>query len=41
MRIIKPPALSPDAKIAVISPAGPIDPQRLKKGLRQLEEWGI
>lgn len=35
-----PPPLNPGDRIQVISPAGPVDPKRLKKGVRILEEWG-
>jgi len=41
MNVILPPALTQEARIAIISPAGPIETKRLKAGIRQLEVWGF
>lgn len=39
-KIVKPPALIADATIAIISPGSPADPERVARGVRELEQLG-
>ncbi|KAA3612280.1 MAG: LD-carboxypeptidase [Calditrichaeota bacterium] len=39
-KIIKPPRLKPNATIGVISPASPVKPERLERGVRYFESLG-
>ncbi|RKE23703.1 LD-carboxypeptidase [Streptomyces sp. TLI_171] len=38
---LRPPALRPGDTVAVVAPAGPVEPQRLAHGVRVLESWGL
>ncbi|GLW54430.1 S66 peptidase family protein [Kitasatospora phosalacinea] len=38
---LRPPALRPGDAVAVVSPAGPVEPGRLAHGVEVLESWGL
>jgi muramoyltetrapeptide carboxypeptidase len=40
-RLIKPAALRPGDRVAVVTPSGPVDPERLARGVALLEELGF
>ncbi|MFU8802901.1 MAG: S66 peptidase family protein [Bradymonadaceae bacterium] len=39
--MIQPPALKPGDRVAILSPAGPVNPTLLAEGLKVLESWGL
>ena len=39
--LTRPPRLQPGDRVAVVAPSGPIDPDRLDKGLQHLRDWGL
>lgn len=39
--LLRPPALRPGDAVAVVAPAGPVEPERLAQGVGLLESWGL
>src|SRR5262249_21633955 len=39
--VIRPRSLRPGSRVAVVAPAGPVDPALLAAGVRLLESWGL
>ncbi len=39
--LLRPPRLRPGDLVAVVLPAGPVDPERLSAGIEVLREWGL